>query len=445
MSVVRAPTGDTARAGLRPPGGDPPPTSDRPAPTRAPLRRSVASLQVPNFRRFFCGQVISVSGNWMQIVAEAWLILSLTSSGIALGVSTALQFLPILLLGAWGGLLADRFSKRRLLMVTQTLMILPALTLFVLAATGAATLWMVYALVLARGLVTAVDNPTRQSFISEMVGPGNVVNAVSLNSILVQTARITGPAAAALVIATSGVAACFALNAVTFAAMIVALTRMDPAALHAGPPAARARGQIREALEVVRADRALWVPLATMGVVSALAYNFQTVLPLLARYTFAGSAGTYALLLGAMGVGAIAAALAGGARGRTSPQLISGAAIAFGTGLALAAAAPTLDLALAALTLVGAASVTFTNAVNSHLQLSAPPALRGRVMALFGVVFLGSTPLGAPLLGVVCEVAGARAGLAVGAVGAITAGLAALALGVRHDRRLYAAARPVRL
>lgn len=445
MSVLRAPTGDTARAGLRPPVGDPPPTSDRPARTRAPLRRSVASLQVPNFRRFFCGQVVSVSGNWMQIVAEAWLILSLTSSGIALGVSTALQFLPILLLGAWGGLLADRFSKRRLLMVTQTLMVLPALTLFVLVATGAATLWMVYALVLARGLVTAVDNPTRQSFISEMVGPANVVNAVSLNSILVQTARITGPAAAALVIATSGVAACFALNAVTFAAMIVALTRMDPEALHAGPPAARARGQIREALKVVRADRALWVPLATMGVVSALAYNFQTVLPLLARYTFAGSAGTYALLLGAMGVGAIAAALAGGARGRTSPQLISGAAIAFGTGLALTAAAPTLALALAALTLVGAASVTFTNAVNSHLQLSAPPALRGRVMALFGVVFLGSTPLGAPLLGVVCEYAGARAGLAVGAFGAITAGLAALTLGVRHDRRLYAAARPAHL
>lgn len=401
----------------------------------AGLRRSVASLQIPNFRRFFTGQVISVSGSWMQTVAEAWLVLSLTSSGVALGVSTALQFLPILLLGAWGGLLADRFPKRRLLIVTQTLAIAPALALFLLTITGVVTLWAVYALVLVRGLVTAVDNPTRQSFIGEMVGPANVVNAVSLNSVLVQTSRIAGPAAAALVIAVSGVAACFALNALTFGAMLVALARMDPAALHDAPPAARARGQIREALTVVRASRDLWIPLAMMAVVSMLAYNFQTVLPLLARYTFHGSAATYALLMGAMGGGAIAGALFSGARGRTSPELISGSAILFGAALGLAALAPTLDLALVALVVVGAASVTFTNAVNSQLQLASPPELRGRVMALFGVVFLGSTPIGAPLLGFVCEHQGARAGLAVGAVAAMLAGLAAVAQAARFDAR----------
>jgi MFS family permease len=410
----------------------------------AGLRRSVASLQIPNFRRFFTGQVVSVSGSWMQTVAEAWLVLSLTSSGVALGVSTALQFLPILLLGAWGGLLADRFSKRRLLVVTQTLMIIPALALFLLTVTGVVTLWMVYALVLVRGLVTAIDNPTRQSFISEMVGPAHVVNAVSLNSVLVQTARIAGPAAAALVIALSGVAACFALNALTFGAMLLALARMDRGALHDAPPAARARGQIREALTVVRASRELWIPLAMMGVVSMLAYNFQTVLPLLARYTYGGSAATYALLMGAMGGGAIAGALFNGARGRTSPELISGAAILFGGALCLAALAPTLDLALAALVVVGAASVTFTNSVNAQLQLASPPELRGRVMALFGVVFLGSTPIGAPLLGFICEHEGARAGLAVGGVAAILAGLAAIAGAARHEGRPRATVQPAR-
>jgi MFS family permease len=409
----------------------------------AGLRRSVASLTIPNFRRFFTGQVVSVSGSWMQTVAEAWLVLSLTSSGIALGVSTALQFLPMLLLGAYGGLLADRFPKRRLLIATQTMMIVPAVTLFLLTVTGVVTLWMVYALVLARGLVTAIDNPTRQSFISEMVGPANVVNAVSLNGVLVQTARIAGPAAAALVIALSGVAACFALNALSFGAMILALLRMDPAKLLHAPPTQRGGGQIREALTVVRADRALWVPLAVMAVVSMLAYNFQTVLPLLARYTFDGTASTYALLMGTMGAGAIAGALVNGARGQTSPALISGAAIVFGGALGLAALAPTLDLVLAALVVVGAGSVTFTSAVNAQLQLAAPPALRGRVMALYGVVFLGSTPIGAPLLGFVCEHFGARAGLALGAVAAVTAGLAALATAARQEGRPRAATHPV--
>jgi MFS family permease len=408
----------------------------------AGLRRSVASLQIPNFRRFFTGQVISVSGSWMQIVAEAWLVLSLTSSGVALGISTALQFLPILLLGAWGGVLADRFPKRRLLVVTQTLMIIPAVTLFLLTVSGVVTLWMVYALVLTRGLVTAIDNPTRQSFISEMVGPASVVNAVSLNSVLVQTARIAGPAAAAGVIALSGVAACFALNALSFAAMIVALRRMDPAKLHDAPPATRAPGQIREALTVVRGARELWVPLAVMGVVSMLAYNFQTVLPLLAKYTYHGSAATYALLMGTMGAGAIVGALVNGARGRTSPALISGSAIVFGSALGLAAVAPTLDLALAALIVVGASSVTFTSAVNAQLQIAAPPELRGRVMALYGVVFLGSTPIGAPLIGFVCEHLSPRAGLGVGAAAAVVAGVAALAVATHHGEHVHAAARP---
>jgi MFS family permease len=189
----------------------------------AALRRSVSSLSVPNYRRYFVGQVISVSGNWMQLVAQIWLIVQLTGSGVAVGLTAGLQFAPILVLGAWGGLIADRFSKRRVLMITQPLMALPALALWALVAAGTVEPWMVYALVFVRGTVNAFDNPARQSFVIELVGHDRVVNAVSLNSVIVQTARIIGPAAAGGVIALAGVGPCFAINALSFAAMFIAL------------------------------------------------------------------------------------------------------------------------------------------------------------------------------------------------------------------------------
>ena len=223
----------------------------------AALRRSFASLEVPNYRRYFAGQLVSLSGNWMQTVAELWLILTLTGSGVAVGLTTALQFLPMLLFGAWGGLLADRIPKRRLLIVTQALMAIPALGLFAVTATGVVEPWMVYLAVFAIGAVNAVDNPTRQSFVIEMVGPDRVVNAVSLNSVLVHSARIVGPAIAGVLIAAFGVVPCFALNALTFVAMIVALWGMDPRRLHARAGRRRAsRGAIRAALRyVARAPR----------------------------------------------------------------------------------------------------------------------------------------------------------------------------------------------
>ena len=220
----------------------------------AALRRSVDSLSVPNYRRYFAGQVVSLSGNWMQMVAEIWLVLSLTGSGLAVGMTTALQFLPILLFGAWGGLLADRFPKRRLLMVTQALMAIPALALFGVTVAGVVAPWMVFALVFVRGTVNAVDNPTRQSFVIEMVGADRVVNAVSLNSVLIHSARIVGPALAGILIALVGVAPCFALNALSFGGMIFALWRMEPAQLNAAPRAERERGAIRAALRYVAAD-----------------------------------------------------------------------------------------------------------------------------------------------------------------------------------------------
>jgi MFS family permease len=343
------------------------------------------------------------------------------------GLAAALQFLPILLFGAWGGLLADRVDKRRLLMITQSLMALPALALFGLAASGAAEAWMVLGLILARGAVNAVDNPARQSFVTEMVGRDRVVNAVSLNSVIVHVARIAGPAGAGVVIAVAGVAPCFALNALSFLAMLFALRRMDPAALEPAPVAVRERGQLRAAVRYVMATPELRAPLAMMAVVGTLSFNFQVLLPLLARFTWDGTASAYAALTCAMAVGSVAGALASGARGRVSPELLAAASIAFGGATLAAAAAPTLLAQLLILVPLGAASVTFAAGVNSTLQLRTDPTMRGRVMALYSVVFLGSTPIGAPVVGGLAEVAGPRAGLALGGVAALATGLLAWA------------------
>jgi predicted MFS family arabinose efflux permease len=358
----------------------------------------------------------------MQTVAETWLVLRLTGSGVALGISAALQFAPVLLAGAWGGLLADRIDKRRLLTITQTLMMLPAVALWGLTAFGHVQLWQVFALILVRGSVNAVDNPARQSFVMEMVGRDRVVNAVSVNSVLVQTARIVGPALAALVIATVGVATCFLVNAMSFAAMLTALRRMDPAQLEPAPVSPRGRGQLREALRVVAATPALRTPLLLMAVVGTLSFNFTVVLPLLARFTLHGDASTYALLTSVMGAGAIIGALRNGARATVSPTVVAGAALSFGAGLAAAAIAPSLITVLVALVVVGASSVTFAASLNASLQLAVAPELRGRVMALYAIVFLGSTPIGGPLVGWVSQAQGPRAGLAVGALAALGAG-----------------------
>jgi MFS family permease len=383
------------------------------------MRRATVSLAVPNYRRYFAGQVISISGNWMQIVAEMWLVVKLTGSGVSVGLTAALQFLPILLLGAMAGVLADRYDKRRLLMLTQALMAVPALALWGLTAAGAIEIWMVYVLVLVRGVVLAVDNPTRQSFVMELVGPDRIVNAVSLNSVIVHTSRILGPMLAGGLIALVGVSLCFGVNALSFVAMLVALHGMDPRRLQSAPPVARERGQVRAGVREVLRRPELRVPLAMMVVIGTLSFNFQVLLPLLARFTWHGTAGTYALLTSAMGIGSVAGALVAGARGKVSPALLAGSAGVFGVAQLAAALAPTLALQAAVLVPLGAASVTFASGVNSSLQLAAGDALRGRVMALYSVVFLGSTPIGAPVVGWLAEVAGPRAGLLLGGAAAL--------------------------
>ncbi|HEU4945075.1 MAG TPA: MFS transporter, partial [Solirubrobacterales bacterium] len=391
----------------------------------AALRRSFNSLEVPNYRRYFVGQLISLSGTWMQTVAALWLILTLTDSGVAVGLTTALQFLPMLLIGAWGGLLADRIPKRRLLIATQALMAIPAAFLFAVTAAGVVTPWMVYLAVFAFGSLNAIDNPTRQSFVIEMVGPDRVVNAVSLNSVIVQAARIVGPALAGILIATVGVVPCFALNALTFAAMIVALWRMEPADLDVPPRLAREPGAVRAGLRYVLRTPELAVPLGLMALVGTLGLNFQVTLPLLARFSFEGGPSAYAALVSAMGAGSVVGALLTGARGRADGGTLTGTALAFGLLALLAAAMPSLALEIPVLARLGAAAVSFAAAINSSLQLAVEPEMRGRVMALYSVVFLGSTPIGGPLAGWLAQTYDPRVALLLAAVAGLSAAWAA--------------------
>jgi MFS family permease len=387
----------------------------------AALRRSVGSFQVPNYRRWFAGQLVSISGNWMQITAEMWLVLTLTNSALAVGLTAALQFLPMLLAGAWGGLVADSLPKRRLLLVTQALMALPALALFALSATDSVAAWMVMGLVFVRGSILAIDMPARQSFVIEIVGADRVVNAVGLQSVLIHSSRIAGPAMSGLLIATGGIELCFLLNALSFGAMILALRSLDTSQLAPPKLATRERGAVRSALRYVTRTPELAIPLGMMALVGTLGFNFQVLLPLLARETFAGDATAYSLLAVAMGAGAIAGALVTSARRRIGEGLLVGAALAFGVFGILAALAPTLQLEALALAPLGAASVTFAAGINSTLQLAAEPHMRGRVMALYSIVFLGSTPIGGPIAGALSGALGARAALVMAGVAALLA------------------------
>lgn len=388
-------------------------------------RDTFKSLRSRNYRLYFLGQVVSVSGTWMQGVAQAWLVLQLTGSGAILGLTTGLQFLPMLVAGPWAGVLADRVDKRRLLVATQATAGSLALLLGVLTATGVIQLWMVMVLAFAFGCVVAIDNPARQSFVLEMTGPEDLPNAVTLNSVVINGARAVGPAIGGLLIATVGIAACFLLNGVSYLAVIAALLAMRPAELHLAKRAVRGPKQLREGLAYVWRTPELRIPLLVMGAVGTLTYNFHVTLPLLAKFTFGGGPLAYGILSGLMGVGAVAGGLASARRSNASVDSLLRSAVFFGTAMLLTAAAPTLALAAASLLLVGAASIRFIATANAALQLGAAPHMRGRVMALWGVAFLGTTPVGGPLVGWIGQVFGARVAIVVGATAAIAAAAAA--------------------
>jgi MFS family permease len=403
-----------------------------------------SSLHVRNYRLYFIGQVVSVSGSWMQRVAQSWLVLHLTGSGVALGVASALQFLPILLFGAWAGLVADRMDKRQVLMVTQPLMGFLALILGVLTLTGLVQLWMVFLMALLLGAVTAVDNPARQSFVMELVGRRQVTNAVSLNSAVFTSARVVGPAIAGVLIAVVGTGWCFVVNAASFGAVLTALVAMNAEQLERAQRPLRARGQLMEGLRFVWSRPDLSTPLALLAVVGTLALNFTVILPVLARDTFHGDASTYGTLLSVLGAGSLVGALFTASRREPSVPLLVGALGLFGLFMLGAAAAPTLPLEIAALIPMGLAAVAFQTTTNSLIQLRSEPALRGRVMALYSVVFLGTTPIGAPVVGWVAQHFGPRAGLGLGGTAVLVAALVALWLGT-HRHVFEARPRPLAL
>ena len=400
---------------------------------RAAARQTFSSLRVRNFRLFFIAQLISVSGTWMQSVAQAWLVLHLTGSGVDLGIVVGLQFLPMLLLGPFGGLIADRVNKRRLLFVTQSAGGLLALVLGILVVTDTVVLWQVYLLAGMLGMVNLFDNPARQTFMVEMVGRDDLPNAVSLNAALMNGARVIGPAIGGVIITVFGLGTCFFVNAASYLAVIVGLSLMRTSELHRTPPVARARGQVRDGFRYVWATPALRNVLLSVALIGIFAYNFTVTLALLAKDTFHGGAGAYAGLTACMGAGAVVGGLLAAHRARPTPRLLQVLALIFGGLMAAVALAPTLLVADLLIVLMGAASIGFIATANATLQLTADPAMRGRVMALYAMAFLGTTPIGAPLVGAIAQWTSPRVALLVGAVATVvSAGL----LMWRHQARL---------
>jgi MFS family permease len=394
-----------------------------------------SSLRYRNYRLFFFGQLVSVMGTWMQTVAQSFLVLELTHSGTDLGLVTAARFLPILLFGPAGGLFADRRNKRRILYVTQALSGLLAATFAILTGTHVIQMWLVYLLALSLGFVNVFDNPARQSFISEMVPPDDLANAVTLNSVSINLARVFGAAAGGVLVAVLGLALCFACNAISFVAVIASLAAMNAALLYPATPVKRRTGQIRQGLRYVRETPELLIPLLMIALIGTLAWEFQVTLPLMASNVFGGGVGLYGVMASVMGLGAVGGGLVSAARSRPRARSLCLAAIGWGIAITAAAVAPTLPLELAALVFIGYGSITFNSYAKTTLQLAADPAMRGRVMALWALAWLGSTPIGGPLVGWIAQELGARWSLAAGGIPTLVCGLLALPALTRIDRR----------
>lgn len=396
-------------------------------------RRTFRSLQEPNYRRYFLGQSVSVIGTWMQRVAQDWLVLTLTGSGVALGISTALQFGPMLVLGLWGGAVVDRVDRRRLIIGTQAVQAVLAAALAVLTLTGLVELWMVYALALALGLTTVLDSPARQALVGEMVEPADYVNAQALNSTVHNAGRLIGPAIAGLLIATTGVGIAFVVNALSFVAVLIGLLRMDPASMRSRPAPGPRKGQVREGLRYVLSRPDLRAVLLLVGVVALFGQNFRVVLPLLAQSTFGGGAEVYGYLTASLGLGAVLGALYSASRETATSWGLAVSCVAFGVVNLIAAVAPTLTAAYLAMVAIGFVNIVVNTLGRTVLQLGSDQRMHGRVLALHGMVFLGSTPFGGPLLGWVCERFGARAGFVVAGVTALL-GAAAVLPRLRRQR-----------
>ena len=375
------------------------------------------SLRHRNFRLFFAGQFISQTGNWLTLIGQSLLVLHLTNNnGFRVGLLTACQFLPMLVLGMWTGVVADRSDKRRLLMIVQTFAMLQSFLLATLAFMGNPPLLALYGVAMIGGVCTAFDNPTRRSFVVEMVPVQDVQNAVSLNSALMTGARVFGPTIAGLLITTVGYGWCFAIDGISYLAVLYGLARMNKAELRPGPVAARAKGQLLTGLRYVRSMPELFVPLAMMSVIGTFAFNFSVVLPLFVKKTFHGTDTTFTLLYSAVSVGSFIGALAAARKKSIEVRHVVVAAAFFGVAMAVMAAVPTLWASYPVALFIGFASIMFMTSSTAIVQTRAAPEMRGRVLALQAMLLLGSTPIGGPILGLVCQMFTARAGFLVGAV-----------------------------
>lgn len=395
------------------------------------------SLRNRNYRIFAIGQLISLTGAWMGMIAQGWLALRLTNdSGAALGLVAAAQTLPMLLLGMWGGLLADRYPKRNVLLVALAVQGVLALILGVLDTTGIVQFWHVLALALLTGLGQVIETPARQAFVIEMVGPEDVQNAVGLNGASFNMARVLGPVAAGLMVNAVGTGPVFLANGISFVAVIAALLAMRTSELRAAPVVNRGPGQLREGLRYVKERPDLLLPIVLIGVVGTFGFNFAVTLPLIVKETFHRGAASYGALSAAIAIGALAGSLVSARRTRIPRQrFLIGAAVVFGLLEAVAGLMPTFEALFLLLIPTGAAVLALATACNSTVQLGCSPEMRGRVMALYILVFLGGTPIGGPLVGLIVERFGPRSGLIFGGLVCSVAALGVLAATL-HSRRL---------
>jgi MFS family permease len=402
------------------------------------LRGTFQSMHVRNFRLFFSGQLISQSGTWMQTIALNWLVLHLShNNGFLVGLAIALQFTPTLLFGVWGGAIADRFDKRTVLLCTQAAMATVAVVLTVIDVTGIVQLWMLYVLVFLLGLALAVDNPTRQSFVSELVPPADLPNAIGLSSAIFQLARVLGPALAGVLIVLVGTGLCFALNAFSFVFIIGALVMMRPSELHRAPPVGHEKGQLRAGLHYVWHTPELRSILLLTLVVGTFAINSPVILPLLAKITFQGGPAVYSWMSIAMGAGAMVGALVAANRSDTHGRVLFTTGMLFGIAILVASLAPTLGIFIALLVLVGGGQIAFLATCNSLLQMISDPAMRGRVMAVYTITLLGTTPIGGPLVGWISDQFGPRWGFAVGGIATVIGVLVFGTAFIRARRRAH--------
>ncbi|HEY0188936.1 MAG TPA: MFS transporter [Cellulomonas sp.] len=411
------------------------------------MKSTFASLRYLNYRLWFAGALVANIGTWMQRVAQDWLVLTDLShdSGLAVGVTTALQFAPTLLLSAWAGVLADRVDRRKLLIFSQVAQGMLAFGLGALVLSGNAQLWQVYVFATLLGCVAAVDQPVRQTFVAELVPAGRLSNAVGLNSASFNAARLVGPGLAGLLIAAVGSGWVFIINGLTFAATIFALTQMRRDQLYPMPVAPRAKGQIREGIRYVKGRTDILVIMAVIGVVSTFGLNFQITSALMARTVFDKGAGEYGLLGSVMAIGSLTGALLAARRERPRVRLVIGAAFGFGVASGVQALMPTYTSFAIACIPVGLASLTMLTAANTTIQMSTDPAVRGRVMSLYMMVMLGATPIGSPIVGWIGETFGPRWSIGIGSVTALMVATAAAVWAKRRwhvQVRYHVLARP---